>query len=120
MSPGSSPRNVLIGHLVAVLAGALCLALFGLLGDPSVLVEGVTPPRIGAAALSLALTGAVLLLLRASHPPTGATVLIVSLGLLTKPSELAMIMIGVVILAIVGWVINRAFRVPVPLWAGRD
>jgi CBS domain-containing membrane protein len=81
MSAGSSPCNTLIGHLVAVLAGALCLALFGLLDDPSILVEGVTPPRIGAAALSLALTGAVLLLLRASHPPAGATVLIVSLGL---------------------------------------
>ena len=38
MSAGSSPRNTLIGHLVAVLAGALCLALFGLLDDPSILV----------------------------------------------------------------------------------
>ena len=119
MSAGSSPRNTLIGHLVAVLAGALCLALFGLLDDPSILVEGVTPLRIGAAALSLALTGAVLLLLRASHPPAGATVLIVSLGLLTKPSEMTMIMVGVVILSVTGWVINRAFGVPVPAWASR-
>jgi CBS domain-containing membrane protein len=79
----------------------------------------VTPPRIGAAALSLALTGSVLLLLRASHPPAGATVLIVSLGLLTKPSEMAMIMVGVVILTVAGWVINRAFGVPVPLWSSR-
>jgi CBS domain-containing membrane protein len=121
MSPGSNPRNTLIGHLVAVLAGALCLVLFSLLDDPSILLEGVTPPRIGAAALSLALTGAVLLLLRASHPPAGATVLIVSLGLLTKPSEMAMIMVGVVILAIAGWAINRALGVPVPppgrLWS---
>ena len=68
----SSPRNTLIGHLVAVLAGALCLALFGLLDDPSILQVGVTLARSGAAALSLALTGAVLLLLRASHPPSGA------------------------------------------------
>jgi hypothetical protein len=71
MSAGSSPGNTLIGHLVAVLSGALCLALFGLLDDPSILVEGVMPLRIGAAVLSLALTGAVLLLLRASHPPAG-------------------------------------------------
>ena len=119
MSPGSSPRNTLIGHLVAVLAGALCLALFGLLDDPSILVEGVTPARIGAAALSLALTGSVLLLLRASHPPAGATVLIVSLGLLTKPSEMALIMVGVVILIVVGWLVNRAFGVPMPLWSSR-
>ncbi len=117
MSARSSPRNTLIGHLVAVLVGALCLDLFGLLNNPSILVEGVTPLRIGAASLSLALTGAVLLLLRASHPPAGPTVLIVSLGLLTKPSEMAMIVVGVVILTVVGWVINRMFGVPVPLWA---
>ena len=101
------------------LDGALCLALFGLLDEPSILVEGVTPARIGAAALSLALTGAVLLLLRASHPPAGATVLIVSLGLLTKPSEMAMIVVGVAILTVAGWAINRALGVPVPLWASR-
>jgi CBS-domain-containing membrane protein len=117
MSAGSSPRNTLIGHLVAVLAGAFCLVAFGLLDDPSILVEGVTLLRIGAAALSLALTGAALLLLQASHPPAGATVLIVSLGFLTKPIEMAMIMVGVVILTGAGWVINRAFGVPVPLWA---
>ena len=39
MSAGSSLRNTLIGHLVAVLAGALCLALVGLLHDPSILAE---------------------------------------------------------------------------------
>jgi CBS domain-containing membrane protein len=76
----SSPRNTLIGHLVAVLAGALSLAVFGLLDHPSVLQEGVTLMRIGAAAFSMALTGAVLLLLRSSHPPAGASVLIVSLA----------------------------------------
>jgi CBS-domain-containing membrane protein len=76
--------------------------------------------RIGAAALLLALTGAVLLLLRASHPPAGATVLLVSLGLLTEPSEMAMIMVCVVILTVAGWLINRAFGAPVPAWASRD
>jgi CBS domain-containing membrane protein len=120
MIAGSSPRNTLIGHLVAVLAGALCLALFGLLDDPSILVEGVTLLRIGVVALSLALAGAVLLLLRASHPPAGATVLIVSLGLLKTPTELTMIMVGVAILIVAGWVINRALGTPVPAWASRD
>jgi CBS domain-containing membrane protein len=118
MSRASSPRNTLVGHLVAVLAGALCLGLFGLLNNPSILVEGVTPLRIGAASLSLAITGAVLLLIRASHPPAGATVLIV--GLLRRPSEIIMIMVGVVILTFAGWVINRAFGVPAPAWAIRD
>ena len=116
----SSPRNTLIGHLVAVLAGALSLTIFGLLDHPSVLQEGVTLMRIGAAAFSMALTGAVLLLLRSSHPPAGASVLIVSLGLLQTPLEMLMLLIGVVLLTIVGWTINRAFGVPAPVWAAKE
>jgi len=68
MSRRASPRNALIGHLVGILVGALSLVLFGLLDNPSVLQEGVTFTRVGAATLSTALTGGILLLLRASHP----------------------------------------------------
>lgn len=120
MSPQSSPRNTIIGHLVAVLAGAASLAVFGILDHPSVLVEGVTPERVGAGALSLALTGAVLLLLKSSHPPTGATTLIVSLGLLKTPHEMAALMGGVVLLTVAGWILNRAAGVPMPLWVAKE
>jgi CBS domain-containing membrane protein len=119
MAETSSPRNTLIGHLVAILAGALSLAVFGLLDNPSILVEGVTLARAFAGALSLALTGAVLLLLRPSHPPTGATTLIVSLGFLQTPGEMAVLMAGVVLLTVVGWAINRAAGVPMPVWSAR-
>jgi CBS domain-containing membrane protein len=120
MSRRASPRNTLIGHLVAILAGALSLALFGLLDNPSVLQEGITLARVGAATLSTALTGGILLLLRASHPPAGATVLIVSLGLLQRPSELLVVAIGVVILTVIGWAINRMAGVPMPVWSAGD
>ena len=65
----------------------------------------------------MALTGAVLLLLCSSYPPTGATTLIVSLGLLHTPHEMVVLMIGVVLLTVIGWVINRAAGVPMPVWA---
>jgi CBS domain-containing membrane protein len=117
MAEASSPRNTLIGHAVAIGAGALSLAVFGLLNDPSVLIENVTLARIGAGALSVALTGAVLLLLNSSHPPTGATTLIVSLGFLQTPPEMAALMVGIIILTVVGWLINRAAGIPVPLWS---
>jgi CBS domain-containing membrane protein len=54
--------------------------------------------------------------LRSSHPPTGATTLIVSLGLLQTPHEMAMLMVGVVLLTVVGWTINRILGVPMPVW----
>ena len=116
----SSPRHAPIGHAVAILAGAFSLAVFGHLDDGSVLQDGVTLARAGAEALSVALTGTVLLLLRASHPPSGATTLIVSLGFMQTPREMAMLMVGVVVLTVAGWTINRALGVPMPLWSAKE
>ncbi len=120
MAASSSPRNTLVGHLVAILAGAASLVTFGLLYHPSVLTEDVTLVRVGAAALSLALTGAVLLLLKSSHPPSGATTLIVSLGLLKTPHQMAILMAGVVLLTVAGWALNRAAGIPAPIWAAKE
>ena len=71
LAPASSPRNAPIGHAVAIGSGAFPLAVFGLLNDPSALAENVTAARIGAGALSVALTGALLLLLYSSHRLAG-------------------------------------------------
>lgn len=118
LSASSSPRNTIIGHGVAIVVGALCLALFGLLNEPSVLQTGVGPARIGAAALSLAVTEAILILIRAQHPPAGATVLIVSLGMLTGATQLLSLAAAIVLLTYVAWSINRAAGTPVPIWQG--
>jgi hypothetical protein len=72
-APESSPRNTLIGHAVALVAGYGLLVACGLGDSRSVLQEGVSVPRIVAAAGSLAVTAVVLLVLRAPHPPAGAT-----------------------------------------------
>lgn len=116
MAETSSARNALIGHAVAIGAGALSRRLRPA-RRPERLLENVTSARIGAGASSVALTGAVLLLLDSSHPPTGATTLIVSLGFLRTPPEMDALMVGVVLLTVVGWLVNRAAGVPVPLWS---
>jgi CBS-domain-containing membrane protein len=113
----ASPRNTLIGHAVGLAVGYGSLVLFGLRHAPSVLEAGVTTSRIGAASASVAVTVAVLILLRASHPPAGATTLIVSLGILATPHKVLMMAIGVVLLTVVGWVLNRLLGVPVPVWS---
>ena len=51
-----------------------------------------------------------------TRTPFGATVLIVSLGLLRTPTRMAAIAAGVVLLTVVGWFINRSSGVPVPVW----
>jgi hypothetical protein len=47
-------------------------------------------------------------------------VLIVSLGLLHRPSELLVVAIGMVILTVVWWAISRMAGVPMPVWSARD
>ena len=108
-------RSALAGHLVAILAGAGCLALFGLTTHESVLQEGLTAPRIAAAALSVAVTTLVLALLGTPHPPAGATTLIVSLGLITSAAGLASIAVAVVLVTVLSVVLNRLRGVRQPL-----
>ena len=115
-----TPRNAIIGHFVAIGAAVLSLVIFGLWNAPSVYVTGVSPARVGAVAVSVALTGGILRLLRAAHPPAGATTIIVSSGLLAKPTQLGMVAAGVALITVAGWTLNRLMGVPAPVWAALD
>ena len=117
MAEVGTPRNTMLGHTVGVAAGVASLALFGLLDAPSVYVSGVTLGRVGAIALAVALTGGILRLVRSAHPPAGATTIIVASGLLAKPRQILDILIGVLLLTIAGWCLNRLMGVPAPVWA---
>lgn len=119
VQPAASPRNTVLGHLIGVLAGYLALALFGLLDAPPALSTSVTTARVGAAALSLGLTSGAMVWAKVPHPPAGATTLIVSLGILREPWQLAVLMLAVVLLVAQGLVINRLAGIPYPVWAPR-
>ncbi|WNM37142.1 HPP family protein [Micromonospora halotolerans] len=73
--------------------------------------------RIVAAAGTLAVTAAVLVLLKAAHPPAGATTLIVSLGLLHTPGQLVVAFAAVLLVTVVDLLFHRAAGRPMPLWA---
>ncbi|MEZ5246034.1 MAG: HPP family protein [Acidimicrobiales bacterium] len=115
-NPAASPRNTIIGHAVGAAAGYLALVIFGLTNDPPALASEVTGGRIGAAAVSLALTSAVMVWLKAPHPPAGATTLIVSLGILREIDQLAILMLAVILLTVQGLVINRLAGIDYPTW----
>lgn len=116
-APTASPRNTIVGHLIGVLAGYFALLVTGLTTAGPALAVGVTGPRVIAAALSLGLTAGLMVLLKSPHPPAGATTLIVSLGLLTAPLKLVILMVAVVLLTMQAFVINRAAGIPYPLWS---
>jgi CBS-domain-containing membrane protein len=103
----SRPLNALVGHGVALAAGVLSLAVFGLFDDPSVPDAGLTPAYLAAGAVSVALTTGVLALLRLEHPPAGATTLIVSLGIIRGATGLLSMAGAVLLVVVVGWLLDR-------------
>jgi CBS-domain-containing membrane protein len=117
MAEVGTPRNTIIGHVVGAAAGVFSLVVFRLWEAPSLYNTGVSASRIGAIALAVALTGGILRILRAAHPPAGATTIIVASGLLARPHQLVDVVVGVILLTIAGWILNRAMGVPAPRWA---
>ncbi len=120
LRPAACPRNALIGHGIGIACGWGSLAAFGLLHSPSALSDGFTGERVAAAAASVALTAIAKHFVSAPHPPAAATALIISLGLLTTPAQLAALFAGVVLATAAAWCINRLLGVPMPIWGSRS
>jgi CBS domain-containing membrane protein len=112
----SSPRNTILGHAIGLICGYAAFVVTGAGALPFGVHPGIFWPRILAAALSLSATGAFMVLLDVSHPPAGATTLIVSLGIISMPSELVIIEVAVFLLVAQALVINRLAGLPYPLW----
>jgi CBS-domain-containing membrane protein len=115
----ASPRNAVLGHAVGILCGYGALWLTGLQYAEPATVAGVHDPRIVAAAVSLASTGAFMILFNVVHPPAAATTLIISLGIITATAHLLIIELAVAVLALQAIVVNRLAGVDYPIWAKR-
>ena len=110
--PISRPWNTIVGHLCGLVAGFLGVWLANAWAQPVAMVDHVlTPPRVLASVVAIALTVLVGALLRASHPPAAATTLLVSLGSLRTIEDSVSLMSGVVVLAIVAALL-RDLRLP--------
>jgi CBS domain-containing membrane protein len=119
-SPAATPRHAIYGHAIGLLCGYGSLWMCDLHHQPSAMSGSVDLRRVLAAGLSLALTGAVMIAVKAVHPPAGATTLIVSLGIVTSPVHLLIIELAVVLLTLQAIVINRHAGLDYPLWARRE
>lgn len=111
-----SPRNTIFGHAIGIICGYGAFVVTGAGTTPFGVYPGIFWPRILAAALSLSATGALMVLLGVSHPPAGATTLIISLGIISKPRELVIIEVAVFLLVAQALVINRLAGLPYPWW----
>lgn len=116
LAEASSPRNAILGHAIGLSCGYAAFVLTTASNQPFALHTAVHGPTVLAAALSLSATGAFMVLFRVSHPPAGATTLIVSLGIITQPKDLVVIEIAVVLLTAQALAINRLAGIPYPLW----
>jgi CBS-domain-containing membrane protein len=116
LEPVASPRNTILGHLVGAVAGWVSLLIFGLAGVAPDGLDQISWARLGAAAVSIGATIALMELWDVPHPPAGATTLIVSLGLMDRGSQIGVLLLAVVALVALGWAINRFVGLPCPIW----
>lgn len=101
--PSAKYYHVVLGHAIGLAAGFLAVALFGAWNDPVLLNDHqLTLPRILAAALALLMTILGCLSVKASHPPAGATTLLVALGSVASFTAAMSVALGVVLIAVVG------------------
>ncbi|MEO6913355.1 MAG: HPP family protein [Candidatus Baltobacteraceae bacterium] len=110
----SAPRNVIIGHTIGALSGYFALWITGLLAVP--FSTQIDERRIMAAAIALALTSALMILLKSEHAPAGATTLIVALGIMPRLVDLIFLLLAVVMLVVLALVINRICGIKYPYW----
>lgn len=106
--PSARFYNVTVGHVIGLAAGFASVAAFHAGPLPTVLIDHqLALPRVFASALALLLTLLICLILKASHPPAGATTLLVTLGALKTLNDAINLFIGVLLIAIFGEVARR-------------
>lgn len=110
LAPSARTYNIIVGHMVGLGAGLFSLWLLAAWNAPKVASTGfVTSPRLWAAVLSVVITTAATLSLKASQPASLSTTLLVSLGSMQTIGDAATIAIAVLIIAAVGEPLRRQF-----------
>ncbi len=119
LSESASPRNLILGHTVALLSGlgalAAAQALFPELrgAEPTSLNWSyITAVGLSMGAASVAMVG-----LRCVHPPAVATALIAAMGYLDNIIQVGGVLVAVLSLAIEAYLFNRVLGgLPYPFW----
>jgi CBS-domain-containing membrane protein len=115
----ASPRNVVLAHTLALLAGLGSVALMGSI-SPDAAVDpaaGLNWANVAAIALAMGLSGMAMITLGCVHPPAAATALIAAMGFLNNMAQISGVLIAVIILVLEAVFFNRILGgLPYPLW----
>ena len=98
--PDNQPRHLIVSHVIGMGAGLLALQLCGVADAPGALSGPFTWCHAFSGSLAVMLTSAIGFAMRATHPPSLATTLVASLGLLTRPLAAWSLLGGAALLAI--------------------
>ncbi len=107
--PSARAYNTVVGHLIGLGAGFAMVAALGAYDDPDPLTGPTTIARVAAAALSVGITIALAIPLKADHPPAAATALLVALGGIKTKHQALGVIVGASLLALAA-VLVRAIR----------
>lgn len=119
LAESASPRNVIMAHTLALMAGLASLAManwvFPVTGE--IQPSGGNWHDVTAIAFAMGLTSIAMLGLRCVHPPAAATALIAAMGFLSNPVQVGGTLAAVLFLVAEGILFNRIFGgLPYPLW----
>lgn len=105
--PSARTYNIVVGHLIGVLAAFLAIYLTHATHVPPVTERGLPLPRAWAAGLAAALTVLVTLIARAAQPAALSTTLVVALGTMQQWRDGFFIMGAVLLMTVLGIPIRR-------------
>lgn len=112
----SAPRSVVLGHMLGASIGWASAQLCGLDFERATLLHGGGAIHVAAAALALGSTSALMILLRAPHPPAGATTLLFALGQITPWWCILVVGFGGLLLTLQMGCVYRFAGQSYPLW----
>ncbi|MEU8326651.1 HPP family protein [Nonomuraea sp. NPDC048881] len=105
-APAAAPRRTVAGHAISAAGGYLALTVTGLTRTAPDLGH-IDGRRVLAVVIALSCTTLGMLATDSSHPPGGATTLIVALGFLRTPLNLAVLLTAVVLTTLVLLALGR-------------
>ena len=115
----ASPRNVIMAHTLALLAGLGSSVLAGILFSDFAVQQtmGLNWSGVIAIAMAMGLTSVVMIAIRCVHPPAAATALIAAMGFLDSIVQIGGVLVAVIILVLEAIVFNRLLGgLPYPIW----